>query len=207
MLPSPHEITLRLSDLSIEDPTLSSTGSQAQRVKLILLQPLTDVKMRAACRNPASKFLNMMDGDNRRWKGRPTNDEFLNIQPLNAAWRQAITKATPPSEVILDLTLPKGETGPGGSERVYWSSALPRQGGQAVNFKDVMSLAVTLATNIRMRTTRDLTFSVITDKLDGIRPESVQLLDKQLLAVAKSMRKASGRDKDTAENDNAGPRA
>jgi hypothetical protein len=201
--PSPHEITLTLSNLSIEDPTLSSTGSQTQRMKLVLLQPLVDANMRAACRNPASKFLQMMDGS----KGRPTNDEFLNIQPLNAAWRQAITRATPPREVIFDLTLPKGETSSSGFERVYWSSALPQQGGLAVHFQDVMTLAVTLATNIRMRTAGDLKFSIITDEPEGIQPESMQKLDMQLLALAKFKRKAPGRDTDNAEDSNAGSEA
>lgn len=201
--PSPHEITVRLSDLSIEELTLLSTGSQTRRVKLVLLQPLADAKMRAACRNPASRFLQMMDGS----QGRPTNDEILNIQPLNAAWRQAITKATPPRDVIFDLTLPKGNTSTSGFERVYWSSALPREGGLAVHFRDVMILAVTLATNIRMRVAGNLKFSIIADESEGIRPESVRKLNMQLLALARFKRRALGRDRDNAEDSSAGPEA
>lgn len=165
--------------------------------------------MLAACRNPSSKIMWAMDGSS----SYSSDDEFLNIQPLGAAWRQAVTKATPPREVIFDLTLPKEEASTEGdastnrSEGVYWSHALPPQGGLAIRILDVITLAVTLATNIKMRTAADLKFSVITKEPESIQPESMEKLEMQLLALANFKRRAPGKDKDKTEGSSADPKA
>lgn len=121
------DITIGLSSLSIETSKPSDSESQTQHTKLVLpiLQPLANANMLAACRNPDSRFVRMSDGS----KGLPSDYEFLDIRSLNAAWRQAVKKAVPVSEMMFDLTLPRGDESTSGFQRVYWETSMPDEGG------------------------------------------------------------------------------
>src|SRR5262249_35821334 len=141
---SPSDVTIGLSSLTIEPPKLevSTSGSQT---KLAILQPLANAAMLAACRDPNSRFLRKEDGT----ICGPSNDEYLNIRPLSAAWRQAANQAAnqaaPISDVVFDVTLPKGDESNGsGFQKVHWETSMPHEGGVAVYTQDVMTLVITL---------------------------------------------------------------
>jgi hypothetical protein len=119
------DITTRLSSLSIETSKPSHSGSQIQQAKLVLLQPLANADMLAACRNPDSRLIRKPNG----FVCGTSNYEYLDIRPLSVAWRQAVTKVPPISQVTFDLTLPKPEgdekSTSGAFQKVFWDTAMP----------------------------------------------------------------------------------
>jgi hypothetical protein len=146
--------------------------------------------MLTACRppNPCSKY------------------EFLNIQTLSLAWRQAITKIPPISHIIFDLSLPKPPppSSPSSGEeaefqKIYSDAALPAGGGPTVLFRDVMMMVVTIATGTRMRAEGKVRFEVVFDENEGVIPAGVKLLEKQLSALEKEYNKTP--KKQTTEKD------
>ncbi len=96
-----------------------------------------------------------------------------------------MAKITPISQVMFDLTLPKEDESTPELEKVYWDTATPREGGLAVRTQDVMTLAITIATGIKMRGSGDARFGVAYDETEGVSPSVVALLQKQLLTLAK----------------------
>jgi hypothetical protein len=119
------DITTRLSSLSIETSKPSHSGSQIQQAKLVLLQPLANADMLAACRNPDSRLIRKPNG----FVCGTSNYEYLDIRALSVAWRQAVTKVPPISQVTFDLTLPKPEgdekSTSGAFQKVFWDTAMP----------------------------------------------------------------------------------
>jgi hypothetical protein len=176
------DITIGLSNLSIETSGPSQL-SQIQQATLVLLQPLANADMLATCRNPDSQVVRKPDGS----ACGTSNHEYLNIKSLSVAWRQAVVKAPPISEITFDLALPKPEedgkiTG-NAFKKVYWDTAMPQGGGLAVHTRDVMTLAVTIATGTRMRADGELRFRVTYDESDGVSLRAMKQLEKQLLAL------------------------
>jgi hypothetical protein len=143
---SVSDITEGVSSLIIETSELPDSASQVQHARLVLLQPLANADTLETCRNPNSRFIRNTEGA----IVRPSNFEYLNIQRLNAAWRQAVKNATPFPQVTFDLTLPKEESG-SAFQKVYWDISIPQEGGFAVRTQDVMTMVITLATGIKMR--------------------------------------------------------
>jgi hypothetical protein len=176
-------ITTGLSNLSIEATKSSHSGSEAQQVKLVLLQPLANIDMLTACRNPDSRLIRKSDGS----VCGTSNHEYLDIRPLSLAWRQAVTKVPPISHITFDLTLPRPvedeKSTSGEFQKVYWDTAVPKEGGLAVGTQDVMTLAITLATGTRMRADGILKFRITYDETEGASLRGVKLLEKQLLAL------------------------
>jgi hypothetical protein len=188
--------TIAFSSLSIETLKPTSAGSQTQHAELVLLQPLAKADTLAACRDPSSRVIRNEHGD----VCGPSNHELLNIRPLSLAWRQAAAKGEPMPQVTFNLTLPKEDGSTKEFQKVYWDTAMPQEGGLAVRTQDVMTLAITLATGMRMRTKGDLRFGVIYDKAEGLRVESMTSLEKQLLALARY--KARGENGEGGSNAN-----
>jgi hypothetical protein len=62
----------------------------------------------------------------------------------------------------------------------------PREGSIAVNMHDVKNLAITLATNIRMRAVGELKFSMTYGEVDEAPVEVIHFIETQLSAIAKS---------------------
>jgi hypothetical protein len=172
-------ITIGLSNLSIDtSKLLPDSGSQTPPTTLVLLQPLANADMLASCRDPDSRLVRKPNGS----VCGASNHEYLNIQPLSLAWRQAVIKAPPISQLTFDLTLPKHE-GDEIFEKVYWDTGMPREGGLAVRTQDVMTLAITIATGTRMRADGVLKFGVAYDETEGVSIKAMKLLEKQLLAL------------------------
>jgi hypothetical protein len=168
-------LTIGLSNLSID----TSKPPQTPPTTLALLQPLASPNLLASCRDPDSRLVRKSNGS----VCGTSNNEYLNIQPLSLAWRQAVIKAPPISQLTFDLALPKHK-----GEKVYWDTALPREGGLAVRTQDVMTLAITIATGTRMRADGVLKFGVTYDETEGVSLRAMKLLEKQLSALGPEYR-------------------
>lgn len=178
------DIVIRLSSLSLgtSEPS-SESSSQTQHVKLVLLQPLANADMLEACRDPDSRLVCKPNG----FVCGVANHEYLDIQPLSKAWRQALTKVPPISQLTFDLALPKkDETSKGSFQRVYWGTAMPQEESLGVHARDVRILAITIATVMRMRADGDVRFEVTYDETEGVLPGEMAYLKKQLLALAET---------------------
>ena len=184
------DLTLGLSNLSLENARQLQLDSTTQKITLALLQPLADVDMLATCRNPDSRIVRKPNGV----ICGTSNNEYLDIRPLSLAWRQAWTKLAPISNVTFDLGLPNGTESTETVQKVYWDTSIPDQGGLAVFTQDVMTLVNTLATEMRMRAGGDLQFQIIYLESEGVGERPMKLLRKQLaaLAVYESPRKEDG---------------
>ncbi|KAF4153595.1 hypothetical protein CNMCM8927_005622 [Aspergillus lentulus] len=159
---------------------------RTRKVKLVLLQPLANPDMLAACRNPNSRVTRRSTGS---VDGTATC-EFLDIRPLSKAWRQATMKVPPFSHLIFDLTLPKANEGRNVSFRkVYWDIGMPQGDTLTVEARDVMNLAVTIATETRIRAKGNVCFEIVYDEAEGVAPRVLTRLDKQLLALQQFPRK------------------
>jgi hypothetical protein len=176
------DITTGLSSLNIE-------ASEPQPTTLVLLQPLANASMLAACRPQTSS----------------SKYEFLKIQPLSLAWRQAIIKIPPIPHIIFDLSLPKPPPPPSPSpgevefQKIYSDAAFPAKGGLGVLIRDVMMMVVTIATETRMRAEGKVKFEVVFDETENVAPAGLKLLEKQLSALEKEYNKIP--KKQTTEKD------
>lgn len=175
--------------LALEDLTsdMSSTNlnnndsAPPPKLVLSLLQPLANPEMLALCRNPASRFITMSDGR----KSATTNSECLNLAPLNRAWRQAISKAPPRAEVVFDIRLPV--VSDPDAQKVYWIVALPRGGGLGIEVQHVMTMALTIATGLRMRVKGECRFGVVyEDEGKRFGEGSMLRFERELINLAES---------------------
>jgi len=99
-----------------------------------------------------------------------------------------MANVSPSYEVTFDVTLPTKEsiTTPSNTQELYWEDTVPSEGGAAIITQEVMNLAISLATAIRMRTKGDLCFKVTSEDHERTQPiVRWNLLQKQLLALAK----------------------
>jgi hypothetical protein len=166
------DITTGLSNLNVE-------SSEPQPTTLVLLQPLANASMLALCRPQTSS----------------SKYEFLKIQSLSLAWRQAITKIQPISRIPFDLSLPKPPppSSPCSDEvefqKIYSDAAFPAKGGLVVLVRDVMLMVVTIATGTRMRAEGKVKFEVVFDETESVAPAGITLLEKQLSALEKEYNK------------------
>jgi hypothetical protein len=215
-----------LTDITAKLATLNLSAPEPPPTTLVLLQPLANAATLAACL------------PNSRSTSTP-NLQYLDIQPLSLAWRQAVIKAPPMRDLVFDLRLPlltgtsassasttsgdeirgvprvprvqrvqevqalplpsstptsSPETTSasgvqGGFQKLYWVTAVPREGGLAVPTRDVMKLIVTIATGIRMRVGGDVRFGLVFDGREGVTGRAMKLLKKQLGALEKEYKK------------------
>ncbi|KAF4164368.1 hypothetical protein CNMCM6936_009304 [Aspergillus lentulus] len=174
-------ITAGLSSLNTGGPGASPDPvPRTRKVKLVLLQPLANPDMLAACRNPDSRVTRRSTG----LSGDTSTCEFLDIRPLSKAWRQATMKVPPFSHLIFDLTLPKANEGRNVSFRkVYWDIGMPQGDTLTVEARDAMNLVVTIATETRIRAKGNVCFEIVYDEAEGVAPRVLTRLDKQLLAL------------------------
>ena len=177
-------ITIVLSNLSIETSKLSSeSASWTQQTKLVLLQPLANADTLEVCREPDSRLVHKPNGS----VCGTSNHEYLDIRPLSKAWRQALTKVPPISQLTFDLALPKeDEKSKGSFQNVYWDTAMPQEVSLGVHARDVMTLVITIATEIRMRADGDVRFEVAYDDTEGVSLKAMTLLKKQLFALSET---------------------
>ncbi|EJD50546.1 hypothetical protein AURDEDRAFT_112174 [Auricularia subglabra TFB-10046 SS5] len=183
------DLSLALSSLSVET---SGSASQTRTAKLALLQPLATPAMLAACRNPSSRVVRFPYGES-------LGSEILNIAALGKAWRQALLAVPPVTHLIFDLSFPvlqaSGDDGsiqmnpPGDMPlRLSWDTAIAPLAVHwqhlAIRAADVMRLAVTIATTVRMRAPGDIHFEVVYNEEDGASQKAMDLLRKQLRAIA-----------------------
>ena len=77
----------------------------------------------------------------------------------------------------------------GGFQKLYWDTAVPREGGLAVHTRDVITLIVTIATGIRMRVDGEVRFGLVFDGREGVIGHAMKLLKKQLGALEKEYKK------------------
>lgn len=170
--------------------TISSSESKTSATKLHLLQPLASEQVLAACRAPRSRDTLNPDGTTFFTR----QDEPLALQPLNQAWRAALKQSSPVAHVIFDITLPQAASDADKFHRVYWAVAMPADGYLSLDTQRALTLAVTLATALRMRMDGELRFDVVHGD-DGLSERTVQLFRKQIGAIAryeKSRPEASG---------------
>ncbi len=169
------------NEASATDSTPSEGLLQTPPPILVLLQPLAHPDTLAACRSPSKN----------------TKYQYLNIQPLSLKWRQALTNTAPITHLIFDLTLPHPlppSSSAGGFEfqKIYWDTGIPSEGGLVVLVRDVMTIVNTIATGMRMRADGVLKFEVVYDQSEGLTPNAVKLLQKQLRELEKEYNKTSG---------------
>jgi hypothetical protein len=177
------DIISRMSSLSIETHNTTLPRGNTQYATLAIMQPLKDPNMLAACRNPASKVLRRADGS----VCGPSDSEFLNIEPLGMAWRQALLKVPAFSQITFDLSLPKEGENTAGQQKVYWQGTGRSEGELGINTQEVFNLVILLATTTRMRTKSDLKFEVTWGESydERPRPDTMAGLHKRLLSLEK----------------------
>lgn len=173
-----HEnITTDISRITLD----ANDFERPPKLVLFLLQPLANFEMLAACRNPASRCMRMGDGS----KGQPTNNEYLNIAPLSQAWRNAMANAAPRAEIVFDIRLPAISEENG--QKVYWDTSLPRDGGLAVHMQKVMTIAIIIATGVRMRVQGACRFGVsYHDEGQDWRGDEMKRFQRQLIKLAET---------------------
>jgi hypothetical protein len=186
------ELSIDLSCLSIEPFQPSSVlSSQTQRRILALLQPLLNPETLEACRDPSSRIVRNPNGS----VCGTSNREYLNISQLSKAWRQALLKVPPIADVVFDLILPKEHENSKASsqfQRIYWDTAMPSEGvSLGIHARDVMTMVVTIATEMRMRVDGNICFDITYDETEGISMKGMALLRKQLLALAEAKTSAA----------------
>jgi hypothetical protein len=129
-------------------------------------------------------------------KGQPTNNEYLNITPLSQTWRHTMANAAPRAKVVFDIRLPviSEETG----QKIYWETSLPRDGGLAVRVQKVMTMAITIATGVRMRVQGACRFEVsYCDEGQDWRGDEMKKFQRQLIQLAET--KTEGEVSDDGE--------
>jgi hypothetical protein len=82
-----------LTDITAKLATLNLSAPEPPPTTLVLLQPLANAATLAACL-PASRSTST------------SKIQYLDIQPLSLAWRQAVIKAPPLPDLVFDLRLP-----------------------------------------------------------------------------------------------------
>ncbi|RJE20682.1 hypothetical protein PHISCL_06981 [Aspergillus sclerotialis] len=163
--------------LNNKPPRTSSPEPTPQKepVDLILLQPLANRDMFNKCRDrPCDRF----------WG----TEEDLNIQPLGKAWRQALMRIPPIPRLVFDVALPSlGESEKWKRVRkLFWDRAdtCAGQEGFAVCVRDVTTLVITIATEMRMRAGGDVSCEVRYDETDEGLLTAMKVLERQLLAIS-----------------------
>ncbi|KAH8786242.1 hypothetical protein BGZ57DRAFT_818281 [Hyaloscypha finlandica] len=188
-----------LTDIAAKLETLNLSAPEPPPTTLVLLQPLANAATLAACL-PASRSTST------------SNLQYLDIQPLSLAWRQAVIKAPPMQDLVVQemqalpllFSTPASSSkstsasgGHGGFQKLYWDTAVPREGGLAVRTRDVITLIVTIATGIRMRVDGEVRFGLVFDGREGVTGHAMKLLKKQLGVLEKDYKKGG---KGTVEN-------
>ena len=165
---------------SVGTSKLPDLASPTYKATLVLLQPLADANTLATCRKTDSRLHQEL---NRAVRG-TSNPEHLDIRALSKAWRQAVAKVEPISDLTFDLTLPKGDESTGTFQKVYWEVATPNRWCLAVLTRDVMNIVITIATEMRMRVGGELRLGLIYDETERGTNKKMKILEKQLLALA-----------------------
>jgi hypothetical protein len=195
------------SNSSLPDGTVNTKETATQHsmppLRLALLQPLACPVMFAACRNPAQESTHRSDDR------KAIDHEYLDISALDKAWRHALSKAPPVSQITFDLRLPK-PVGDGEApvQTIYWDTAMPPNGQHfGVSPRSVMRLVATIATVARMRVEGDVHFKLSYDEAEDISTRAISLLSTRLEAIAKAKNNVSagtlGIGKVDVESDNA----
>ncbi|KAM3080200.1 hypothetical protein ACMFMF_003609 [Clarireedia jacksonii] len=173
-------------DTYLAQLTPSASSSQKQQRKLALLQPLATSETPEACQDPTSRIVCHPNGS----PCSTPNREYLNISQLSKAWRQALLAIKPITEVVFDLIPPKQYENHKVSspfQRVYWDTVMHSNGvSLGIHAGDVMTMVITIATEMRLRIDGYLCFDIIYDELEGVSMKGMTLLRKQLLALAQA---------------------
>ncbi|KAL2170766.1 hypothetical protein VTG60DRAFT_4421 [Thermothelomyces hinnuleus] len=202
------DIAGQLSDLHLADGAAASEDATTRRaapprLRLALLQPLADPAVLAACRKPAPDAANLDDEDT-GVVSPPivgVGHEYLDITPLDEAWRKALVKAPPASHITFDLRLPRAVGGGGDGDNhndndedcseahpgIYWETTVPRRGEQfALPVRNVTRLVTTIAIVARMRAQGgggDARFGLSYDVTDGLPSKLVETLRARLIGI------------------------
>ncbi|KUJ15715.1 uncharacterized protein LY89DRAFT_782989 [Mollisia scopiformis] len=105
----------------------------------------------------------------------------ISLAPLSKAWRLSLLNHPPIPHLIFDISLPNSTTS------VYWDTApAPTPDAVAVNLREVINIAVTIATETRMRLAKkeeeegEVRFEVVCGVGDGVSGRGVRLLERWL---------------------------
>lgn len=196
-------ITIYPSSLKIE-PTSGAQLTPSLRLNLALLQPLAEPCIMKACRNPASRILSAHPSGR---TSRTPLPEVLDLTALDKAWRRTVNQMLPASAIIFNISLPqpaakfkinaepeaktvaKGNDSEDGFQKIYWSVSAPdTHDAVLIELRDVMRIAVTIASTTRMRVPRGETlwFDVVFNEEDNPSVRGVDQLKSQLKAISQS---------------------
>jgi hypothetical protein len=195
-------LSINPSSLKIE-PATGSESAPRPKLSLALLQPLAQPRMVEACRNPSGRIISVYPSGR---TSKTLAPEILNLSALDKAWRRTVSQMLPASAIVFDISLPKpaakhetgaepkAETVAEGNDpeddfqKIYWSVSAPDSNDTvAIELRDVMRIAVTIASTTRVRVPRgeDVWFDVVFNEEDNPSGRGVELLKKQLEAIAK----------------------
>ncbi|AEO53771.1 hypothetical protein MYCTH_2106573 [Thermothelomyces thermophilus ATCC 42464] len=194
------DIAGQLSDLHLADGAATSEDATTRRpapprLRLALLQPLADPAVLAACRKPAPDAAANLDDEDTGVVSPAIvgiGHEYLDITPLDEAWRKALAKAPPVSQITFDLRLPRavGSDGDGSEEAhsgIYWETTVSRRGEQfALPVRNVTRLVTTIAIVARIRARGgggDVRFELSYDVTDGLPSKLVETLRACLVGI------------------------
>ena len=174
------DLAVKLSDLDLAGET---TQQATRRLRLVLLQPLADPAMFAACRNPAPNTTPLVNGRVSDVVGH----ECLDISALDKAWRHALANVPPTPHITFDLSLPKPVDDSQAPPKIYWDTATPPTGQHvAILARNVMRLVASLATVTRVRVQVEVHFGLGYDEVEGVSARGMERLRKQLNDIAKA---------------------
>ena len=180
------DLAVKLSNLDLADSPDNAgepTQQATRRLRLVLLQPLADVAMFAACRNPASKTTRLANGRVSDVIGH----EYLDISALDKAWRHALANVPPTPHITFDLNLPQPVDDSEAPPKIYWDTATPpTKQHMAIVTRNVMRLVASLATVTRMRVQGEVHFELSYDEAEGVSARGMDRLSKQLEDIAKA---------------------
>ena len=196
-------LSINPSSLKIE-PATGSESAPSPKFSLALLQPLAQPRMVEACRSPSSRIISVHPSG--RISKTPVS-EILDLTALDKAWRRIVSQVLPVSAIVFDISLPKpeakretgaepnAETVAKGNDpeddfqKIYWTVSAPDSNDTVtIELRDVMRIAVTIASTTRVRVLwgEDVRFDVVFNKADNPSIRGVELLKKQLEGISQS---------------------
>lgn len=151
-----------------------------------------------ACRNPSSSILSAYPSGR---NSKTIVSETLDLTVLDKAWRHTVSRLLPVSAIVFDISLPKpeakretrAEIAAEGNDhehdfqKIYWTVSAPdRNDTIAIELRDVMRIAVTIASTARMRVPlgEHVRFDIVFNEEDNPSISGVKLLKRQLEATA-----------------------
>jgi hypothetical protein len=166
----------QLTDNTAKLAALDLSASEPRQITLVLLQPLANPATLASC------LPSIHRNSTHNW-------QYLDLQPLSQAWRQAIINTSPTPNLVFDLSLPQStDISSSSSETtsllngrtIRWDTSGSWNNYTIILTKDVMTMVNSIAIGVRMRYDGKVSFGLVFDEKEGLARHAMELLRKHL---------------------------